>query len=274
MPEVLALSLLTVLVPVLVTYLLTPYYIHVQKAKNVLDTNYQGTKIVTGGGLVLLAALSGVIFFNIFLPQVEIIPKITFLYWAGITFLGMYDDLKGEKSCKGFRGHFHKFWRQGKISTGLYKAAGGLVLGTLVAALTGEGAWGEWLLKGIFLALLSNFFNLLDTRPARAAKTFFLFSFIFFLTYRINILPLFTLWSTLYIFLFWELKQKIMLGDAGAYLLGGALGFYLITVSSLGLLLFLTALLAVLHYLGERFSLSRILENKILLFRGPAGKGN
>lgn len=275
MPEVLSLPFLTVAVPVLVTYLLTPYYIHVQKTKNVLAVNYQGTKVVTGGGLVLLAALAGIIFLNFFTLQGELFSGVMFLYLGGITLLGMYDDLRGEKGCKGFRGHFLKFWRKRKISTGLYKASGGLVLGTLVAALTGGGPWGEWLLKGIFLALLSNFFNLLDTRPARAAKFFFLFSFVFILIYKINVLPLFALWNALYIYLFWELKQKIMLGDAGAYLLGGALGFYLVTVSSPAVLLFFTIILVILHYLGEKFSFSRILENKVLLFnRGPARKGN
>lgn len=273
MPEALSLSFLVILVPVLVAYLLTPCFIQVQSAKNVCATNFKGTKIVTGGGLILLAALAGVIFFNSFILQEKLIPGVMFLYLGGITFLGMYDDLQGEKSCKGFRGHFQKFWCKGEITTGLYKAAGGLILGTLVAA-PGGGSGGEWLLKGIFLALFSNFFNLLDTRPARAAKFFFLFSFVFILVYKVNILPLFTLWSALYIYLYWELKQKIMLGDAGAYLLGGALGFYLITVFSPGVLLFLTALLAILHYFGEKFSFSRFLEGKLLFLRGPAGKGN
>ena len=267
MHENLSLSFLTVLMPVLVTYFLTPYYIRLQKSKNAVAVNYQGIKIVTGGGLILLAAFSAVQFFYFFYPQGEQIPGVfMLLYLSGITFLGMFDDLKGEKGCKGFRGHLRKFWQGEGISTGLYKAAGGLVLGVIISALTGGGSWTEWLLKGIFLALFSNLFNLLDTRPARAAKFFFFFSLVFILVYKERFLPLISLWSALYIYLFWELEQKIMLGDAGAYLLGGALGLYLVIMSPLAVLLPLTALPVVLHYFGERFSFSSILENKKLLF--------
>lgn len=274
MSEDLSLSILTILIPVLVTFYLTPRYISWQKLKNAVTVNYQGTRVVTGGGLILLAAVSAVQFFHLFfLQEIQYPGILMFLYLGGITFLGIFDDLKGENSYKGFQGHLQRFWQGKGISTGLYKATGGLLLGIIVSALLGGGSWGEWLLKGIFLALFSNLFNLLDTRPARAAKFFFLFSLISVLIYKMNILPFIVLWSTLYIYLFWELKHKVMLGDAGAYLLGGVLGLHLTTVTPLKVLLSLTSLLVVLHYLGERFSFSEILDNKILLFsKGGAGR--
>ena len=46
-------------------------------------------------------------------------------------------------------------------------------MGTFVSAMAGGGNWANWILQGIFLALFSNLFNLLDTRPARAAGAYF-----------------------------------------------------------------------------------------------------
>lgn len=267
MQENLALALTAICLPVCTVYFLTPYYLRLQKFKKITAVNFQGVKIVTAGGLLLLAALLAIqlIYYYLYPQEGSILGWPILLYWSGITFLGVIDDLKGEKNCKGFRGHLLQFWQGKGISTGLYKAAGGLMLGVLVSAWTGEGSWPEWLCKGIFLALFSNFFNLLDTRPARAAKLFFLFSLVFMLIYQEYFLPLLSLWSALYIYLFWELEQKIMLGDAGAYLLGGVLGFYLVLRLPFKVLLILTGILLFLHYLGERFSWSNLLENKKLL---------
>lgn len=261
-----ALVFTAICLPIFVVYLGTPYYLRLQKFKKAVAVNFQGVKIVTAGGLLLLAALLAVQPFYYLYPQKGSIggwPML--LYWSGITFLGVIDDLQGEKNCKGFRGHLLQFWQGKGISTGLYKAAGGLMLGVWVSAWTGEGSWPEWLFKGIFLALFSNFFNLLDTRPARAAKLFFLFSLVFMLIYQEYFLPLLSLWCALYIYLFWELEQRIMLGDAGAYLLGGVLGLYLVLRLPFRVLLFLTGVLLILHYLGERFSWSNLLENNKLL---------
>ncbi len=262
--------------PVCTVYLLAPYHFRLQKYKKMTVMNFQGIKVVTAGGLLLFVALMALHFFNyLFLQEGFLVAWPLLLYWGGLTFLGVIDDLQGEKNCKGFRGHLLWCWQGKGISTGFYKAAGGLICGVLVSAWLGVGTWPEWFCKGAFLALFSNFFNLLDTRPARAIKLFFFLSLAFMLVYRDYILPLFSFWGALYIYLFWELEQKIMLGDAGAYLLGGFLGFYLILCLSLKGLLIIMAALLILHYLGEKFSWSELLENKkSLLFGHFPGRRN
>ncbi|NMB35551.1 MAG: hypothetical protein GX989_04610 [Firmicutes bacterium] len=262
--------------PVSTVYLLAPYFLRLQKFKKITALNFRGAIIINAGGLLLFAALLSVqILHYLYLPKNFFANWPVLLYWGGVTLLGLLDDLHGEKKCKGFRGHLLKFWRGEGISTGLYKAAGGLLLGILISAWIGGGGTRlEWLCRGIFLALFSNLFNLMDTRPARSAKFFFLVSLIFVLIYRDLPLPLISLWSALYIYLFWELEQKIMLGDTGAYLLGVVLGLYLVLRLPLNVLFILIGLLLVLHYLGERFSWNVFLENnKLLLPRQfPGGK--
>lgn len=260
-----------VLIPVLTVYFLTPYYIEIHERKaRAITLNYEGKRIVTGGGVILLAALlfSFIFFYSEPYPfHQPLVNGFALIYFAGITLLGAVDDIRGEKKCKGFSGHLSKLWRREGISTGIYKAAGGVSLGVALSAyVVGIYAWPEWVFKGLFLALFSNVFNLLDTRPVRAAKVFLVLSLVLML-FKGPFPVLFSLWSALYVYLFWEIKKSIMLGDAGAYLLGGVLGYYLILNLSLGLLIVISFMLVFLHWYLEKFSLSRLLEEKVLFYR-------
>lgn len=260
-----------IFIPVLTVYFLTPYYIKRLKRKEKASTlNFEGKRVVTAGGMVILAALVFSFIFLYYIPHGSFFYHESFswaalIYLGGITILGAADDLWGEKECKGFRGHLHKLYMREGISTGIYKAAGGILLGIVLSAfIVGGYAWHEWIIKGFFLALFSNFFNLLDTRPTRTAKVFFVLSLLFML-FKGPFLILFSLWSALYVYLFWETKRHIMLGDAGAYLLGGALGYFFILILPLESLIVPGFLLIFLHWYFEKFSLNRLLEEKVFL---------
>ncbi len=254
-----------ILVPLLAAYLLCPLYIHVMKRNNYTEKNYQGKEVVTSGGLILYAALfSGAI--SVFVYQNWLPGAIAIFYLAGVVLLGAVDDIWGDKQCKGFRGHLKKLWERKGVSTGVLKAAGGFVLGLTVALLEGVDGWGELLLKGIFLALISNMFNFLDTRPARAAKVFLLVSFVYLLLYREQVLiVIIPIWSALYMYLFWELQARIMLGDAGAYLLGAMLGYLGILVLDLPLIAALVVVMLFFHWYCERYSLNSFIERRRIL---------
>ena len=183
-----------------------------------------------------------------------------------IAILGAIDDFYGEKDCKGLHGHISKFWRQEGISTGIYKAAGGLLLGYFIAAkINGEGRWEIWALQGLFLALLSNFFNLLDTRPARAVKMFFFISFLLMVLVHPFLWIIAPIWGILLVYLPWEVNKNIMLGDTGAYLLGGILGFLSLFILTDRMFIFLNIILLLVHLFCEKFSLNTILEEKVFI---------
>ncbi len=247
-----------VLVPVAVAHFLVPIFI--KKGRNVA-INFQGKNIKTSGGIILFAAFCAAQPMYLFYRETEPFPHgLMIIYLGVITMLGLADDLWGDSKCKGFRGHLGKFWAKGKISTGLCKAAGGFFCGISISFLAGGGGWTECLLKGTFLALFSNFFNFLDTRPVRASGMFLIFSLVFMIFFKEICFTLFPLWGVLYTYLFWELNAKVMLGDAGAYFLGGALGFPLIfRFTTVWIALFIILLLF-LHYYLEKYSLSVFLE--------------
>ncbi len=215
--------------------------------------------IVNAGGIVLLPAMLLSILYYFYTTGTIYSAMMFLVFLAGMAVLGLVDDLQGDKGCKGFRGHLGLLWREKKVSTGLLKATGGFTLALFVAAATGNASIVEWLAKGVFLALFANLFNLLDTRPAMAIKAFYLISLVLMLFGMGNLVYL-ILWVSLYVYLPWELSHKIMLGDTGAYLLGGILGLFAVISFSTPFLFSILIPLLLLHVFMEKYSVSKILE--------------
>lgn len=260
------------LLSMLVTFFLTPSFIALQQqGKSSFRTiNYEGKNIINAGGIVILPAIMiplllyrGIVAYRLLL----------LIFLVGIVALGLIDDLMGEKGCKGFRGHFTALCKEKKITTGFLKALGGFSLAMFAAAGGGSIQGIDWFVRAGVLALFANLFNLLDTRPGLAIKAFYLVSlgFLFSGVGAYNLILL--LWAVLFIYLPWELSRKIMLGDTGAYLLGGALGFISVFSFSARALYVILALLMLLHLLLERYSLSCLLDRGVLLqFYGVMSK--
>ncbi|MEW5922057.1 MAG: hypothetical protein AB1796_14150 [Bacillota bacterium] len=265
---------LLLLLSMALTFFLMPRFIALlqQGESGFTANNYEGKRIITAGGVVILPA--------VIIPLIIYTDTITYrllliIFLAGMVALGLVDDLLGEKTCKGFRGHFGLLWRGKKVSTGLLKAVGGFSLALLAAAGVGGIYSIEWLVRGGVLALFANLFNLLDTRPAMAVKAFYLISLAYIFFGVGELLIIFLLWVSLYVYLPWELSRKVMLGDTGAYLLGGTLGFITIFSFSSGKLYIFLIFLLLVHVLLERYSLSNLLERgaqrcELLRFYGSA----
>ena len=95
------------------------------------------------------------------------LASVYFLVTLGFGGLGLMDDLKGDRSAGGFRGHF-RMLRSGKLTTGAVKALGGGGL-SLVAGyfITTPGPLWAAGLAALLIALSANTLNLLDLRPGR-----------------------------------------------------------------------------------------------------------
>jgi UDP-GlcNAc:undecaprenyl-phosphate GlcNAc-1-phosphate transferase len=186
------------------------------------------------------------------------------VYVLGVAFLGLLDDTLGGEP-RGWRGHGRAALRM-QLSTGALKAAGslGLALYTLsYAGLSSE----RWLLSSAVLALATNAFNLLDLRPGRATKVFVLLGG----GLTIGAASVRPLW-TLGLFVgpalvagVYDLRERAMLGDTGANLLGALAGLWLVlTLSELGQAVALVVLLAITVY-GELRSITALVERMPLL---------
>jgi len=227
------------------------------------------------GVLTLAAALVALIPLTLLqrLASVEVFPPELLaiaVYALGVLALGLVDDTLARDVSggdahdhqRGWRGHSAAVLR-GELTTGALKAAGSLGLALLAMSYRGFGlSNGRWLLAAGVLVLATNVFNLLDLRPGRAIKAFVLLGAGLAIG-SADVRPLWTLGlfaAPALVAGFYDLRERAMLGDTGANLLGALAGLWLVlTLSGTGQLVAL-ALLAVITLYGELRSISALIE--------------
>jgi UDP-N-acetylmuramyl pentapeptide phosphotransferase/UDP-N-acetylglucosamine-1-phosphate transferase len=182
-----------------------------------------------------------------------------FVLVIGFFALGMIDDAAGSESSRGLRGHLSSL-RRGAPSGGALKAIGGLAV-SLVAAGLWELRLGPALLDAALVALAANLLNLVDLRPGRACKLFLIAwaplggvaALHPFLPLSVPIAAAAAVWLP------FDLRERGMLGDSGANLLGAVLGagfaLDLPTPAKLAAL----AVLIALTLASERWSFSTVI---------------
>jgi UDP-GlcNAc:undecaprenyl-phosphate GlcNAc-1-phosphate transferase len=186
------------------------------------------------------------------------------VYAVGVAFLGLMDDTLGGEP-RGWRGH-GKAALQMRLSTGAMKAVGSLGL-ALYATSYVEPSTGRWLLASAVLVLATNAFNLLDLRPGRATKVFVVLG----AGLTVGAASVRPLWA-LGLFVgpalvagVYDLRERAMLGDTGANLLGALAGLWLVlSLSELGQAVAL-AILVVITVYGELRSITKLVERMPLL---------
>ena len=251
------------------------------RVHGVEGVNYRHERIPVGMGLFLWACVCLECWlaelweaWNVPLPSWLTEPDLSYYFMLTVVFVaGWIDDTLGDPHVKGLKGHLRRFAREGVITSGLAKA-GMVSLAALWAASTIAASFWRGVLVFCVLVLTTNAVNLLDLRPARALKGLFAASLILMAVslelaagYLLPVLA-----GGLLVFGY-DLKAKAMLGDAGANLLGFSLGYTAgLMLPDWGLLLWFTCT-AVLHWIAERMSLSRIIErNRLLSWLDQAGR--
>ncbi|HVE74164.1 MAG TPA: hypothetical protein VNA30_03610 [Mycobacteriales bacterium] len=136
----------------------------------------------------------------------------------GACAVGRYDDVAGERDgarAKGFRGHAAAL-RSGALTAGAVKVAGVGAAGVLSCALLpGRRSRGDVVVGGALVAAMANLINLFDARPGRALKVGGLAALAVGMPGPAGaataLLPD-------------DLRERTMLGDAGANALGALVG--------------------------------------------------
>ncbi|MFV1989624.1 MAG: hypothetical protein ACC652_02655 [Acidimicrobiales bacterium] len=197
--------------------------------------NFRGRLLVTSSGLVLAPMMMFVAALVTVLATLDIDTAndiwlstvVATVFTIGLVFLGLVDDLAGDGGSRGFRGHIGAGMR-GQLTTGMVKLVGTVSLSLLVVSLLPRVTDGllELVRMALLLSLFVNLANLFDLAPARAAK-------VSILPWLVTVLwhfdldgqfgPALVVGGALLLALP-ELKEKAMLGDAGANALGGAIG--------------------------------------------------
>jgi UDP-GlcNAc:undecaprenyl-phosphate/decaprenyl-phosphate GlcNAc-1-phosphate transferase len=190
-------------------------------------------------------------------------PARTLVLFAcfGFGFLGIVDDLLGTDEDRGFAGHLRAL-RHGRITTGALKLVGGGGIALVLAAAPGFVTGKRLLADALLIALAANLGNLLDRAPGRAIK-------ISLLAYA----PLALVAGTGAVgvaiapvmggamgLLPDDLRERIMLGDAGANVLGGVLGLATVLTVGRGARTGVLVALVALNLLAEVVSFARIID--------------
>jgi UDP-N-acetylmuramyl pentapeptide phosphotransferase/UDP-N-acetylglucosamine-1-phosphate transferase len=172
---------------------------------------------------------------------------------------GLVDDLVGA-GPRGLREHLRAL-TAGTVTTGLVKVV--VITGAAVVAvsLLPARSPGERLAGAVLLAASANVGNGLDVRPGRALKAF-LVGVAIVLAYgagdRLPLLPGIAVAAVVALPL--DLRERGMLGDGGANVLGFALGLGVVEVGS-GIAVLIGAVVAVgLNVVADTVSFSRVIE--------------
>ncbi len=187
------------------------------------------------------------------------------VYVLGVALLGLLDDALGRGAAadtdRGWRGHARAL-AAGRFSTGAIKAVGALALAAY--ATSGLGRQGiDYVADLALLLLATNLFNLLDLRPGRAEKAFFLLLAGLCLgawtVEPIELLGLFI--GPVAVVAWFTLRERAMLGDTGSNLIGALAGVaMLVTLGDTGRWIAL-ALIVALTIFGEFRSISRTIDS-------------
>lgn len=261
---------------ILVTALVSiPLWAEVLRMAGHLQTNYRGRTIPQSmGGIfppVFLVAAAWARWLDL-VPSGMLVRAL--IVTVGFGVLGLIDDIWGDDKAKGLGGHFKRLLFHGEATTGLLKAVGGfLVAFWAVAGLPGFFLLIFW--RAVLVALSANLLNLLDLRPGRSLKVFFLLSLVYIWRVQsetgILLLLPFLLASLAYFT--WDLSGRGMMGDAGSNVLGGMLGLVVVlTAPGLCQFFYMVFLLAG-HIAAEKVSLTRLIaQNSILRFFDNLGR--
>lgn len=192
-------------------------------------SNYRGVEVLTGVGILI--PLTVVLLVACTRPFLAV--EDAFVSWDRLTFptvvavvgfglFGLLDDVVGAGQSGGFAGHVSSL-RDGVVTSGMIKVVGGGAVALLTVSMLGQGdATALGMLRdGATLALAANLGNLLDRAPGRTTKcVVVVFVGTAFVARSPALLaPALAVGAGIGL-LAPDLRERLMLGDAGANVLG------------------------------------------------------
>ena len=195
--------------------------------------NYRGHLLPTGAGVLIVIALLVIEAGRAILGSLGVgddpgltIQRSEMLFAAfGFGLLGFVDDLIGGDERRGFRGHVGALFH-GEITTGFLKLFGGAGVAVVLVATPGFATGRRLLVDAVLIALAANLGNLLDRAPGRTIKAAVIayIPLAFVLGTGPVGIALAPVMGAALGLLYDDLNERVMLGDAGANVIGAALG--------------------------------------------------
>jgi UDP-N-acetylmuramyl pentapeptide phosphotransferase/UDP-N-acetylglucosamine-1-phosphate transferase len=232
-------------------------------------TNYRGHPLPTAGGILIVLAVLVIEAGRAVLgaagvgedPGLTLSRSLVLFAAFGFGFLGFVDDLLGAGDERGFRGHVRAL-AEGRLTTGFLKLFGGAGVAVVLVATPGFATGRRLITDAVLIALAANFANLLDLAPGRLIKV----SWVAYLplaialgTDDIGIALAAVMGATLGL-LPDDLRERLMLGDTGANVIGATLGLGVVLGLGSEARTGVLVALIVLNVLAEILSFSRVID--------------
>ncbi len=179
----------------------------------------------------------------------------------GFGLLGLFDDLAGTGDRRGFRGHLSELVH-GHLTSGGMKLVAGLAIGLLVAGPWAGPGLVQLLADGVLVALAANLVNLLDRAPGRAGKSALVAFMVLtsVATSRLLLTGVAVAIGAGAALLLDDLRERLMLGDTGANVLGAVLGIGIVESTLPHVRLIVVIGLLVANLSSEVISFSRVID--------------
>ncbi len=230
--------------------------------------NYRGRIVATAAGIMIVIALLVVEAGRSGLgaiglgdePGANAARPLVLFAAFGFGLLGFLDDVLGGED-RGFRGHLRAL-AHGRLTSGMVKLLGGAAIALVLAAAPGFVTWQRLFADAVLIALAANLANLLDRAPGRTIKcSLVAYAPLAFVAgagpVGIAAAPL--MGAALGV-LPEDLRERVMLGDTGANILGGVLGLVVVLECSRTTRNGVFVALIVLNLASEFVSFSRVIE--------------
>lgn len=199
-----------------------------------LRPNFRGDPIPSVGGVVVvIVTAAGSVVLLLAVPAADLAGEAgyaAFQLAIGFGVLGFLDDVLGQSGGGGFRGHLRAL-SNGKVTTGLVKLVGGVAVAALGAGLVADAGVVPWARDAALIAGGANLANLFDRAPGRSLKVAIIaFAGLILASGTTLTLSFAALGVGAALGLaWWELREKLMLGDTGVNVLGALVAFSAVT---------------------------------------------
>lgn len=233
-------------------------------------TNHRGLELPTAVGVVVALAAVGVEAVVTVLDALGVEVdgdtvggrRLAVLAAVGFALLGLLDDLAGVGQSGGFRAHLRAVVA-GRLTTGAVKLFGGAALAVVVvAAGTEQRSLGRLVADAALVALSANLGNLLDRAPGRVGKAVLVAAAVLVATTGAGpeLAGIALVVGAGAGLLVPDVRERCMLGDAGANALGAAVGLGVVLACSPEVRLVVLAAVAALNVASEVVSFSRVIR--------------
>jgi UDP-GlcNAc:undecaprenyl-phosphate/decaprenyl-phosphate GlcNAc-1-phosphate transferase len=179
----------------------------------------------------------------------------------GFGLLGFVDDVLATGEDRGFRGHLRAL-SAGRVTTGLCKIIGGAAVAFVLASQDDFVTGKRLLSDAVLIALAANLGNLLDRAPGRVIKVALVAWIPIALAagtgvVGVAVAPVMGAFAGLFAD---DLRERLMLGDTGANVLGAVLGVACVLEIGRGARNVILIALIVLNVAAELVSFSRVFD--------------